>query len=417
VSRDVYTIDREALPFVAAVESNGLHVDLKAAERLRDESQEELDTYLSTLRRIVGDEDFLPGSTSQVGNYLQMHLPARRLLYTKTGKVCTNKKVLARCRDDMPDFTAALTIYRFIRDKMLGTYLNPLLRMGQDVIHPHVNYVGAVSGRWSDRKGHYGFLTMPIRNERGRRLRGLFGPAPGMLIGTWDLSQIELRVAAHVSQDPILAPLFREGRDLHADTMEAFGLPRPVAKTVNFRVLYAGPEGTGSGMADQLLIAGVRGYTAKMCDEIIRAWFDRYSGIKRAIAEAGEEARSRGYVEDMWGRRRYLPATRLPAGVSWSLDKVIGEADRQAFNHKIQPAVSGLIKRAEKRITDSELFRSGKLKPLLQIHDEVLCQFRERDTKKVDKLMRSALLADADMFSVPIDCSGAWGRNWGELKD
>ena len=248
------------------------------------------------------------------------------------------------------------------------------------------------------------------------------------------MSQIEMRVAAHISRDPLLCRLFRERRDIHAETaIKIFGLPdirerdargdwvypsvdkmkhRNPTKRAGFGVLTAI---SGAGLLDQLRMMGCEGWDKDSCDELIEDWFKVYPLVRTNVIQACRAGcREKGYVRDMGGMYRYLPGI-------WSDDpKIEAEAGRQSHSHVIQGSAQWLIQRAmawlRPQVTTLRESSGMWVRWALQIHDEILLMYDQRLEPVIGPLVLEALCDHSFKLRVPIEANHSYGLNWGVLK-
>jgi DNA polymerase-1 len=270
-------------------------------------------------------------------------------------------------------------------------------------IHATFNQTVAATGRLSSADPN--LQNIPIRTAEGRRIRAAFVAEPGHLLLSADYSQIELRIMAHISGDDALRSAFLNGEDIHTTTAAGvFGVPaaevtkemRRRAKEVNFGIMYGiGPF----GLANRLGIA------QSEARDIIARYFTRFPKVKEYITGTIASAKSRGYVETLLGRRRYLPdlASRNQA--------VRGNAERAAINMPIQGTAADMIKLAMINIDRELRARSMAARMLLQVHDELVFEVPEGERKEAEALvlgkMQTALRLD-----VPIVVEAGFGNDW-----
>jgi DNA polymerase-1 len=249
--------------------------------------------------------------------------------------------------------------------------------------------------------------NIPIRSEEGRRIRAAFVPEPGYMLLSADYSQIELRLLAHLSQDPLLIESFQRGQDVHARTAaELFQVPveavsadrRRQAKTINFGIIY----GMGA-----LRLARALDIPTKTAQAYITQYFARYGGIKSYMEGILVEARTRGYVTTLQGRRRYVPDLQSKN------TQLAAAAERMAVNTPIQGTAADLIKMAmvaiDRRLTQEKL----RTRMLLQVHDELLFEVPEEEIERVKKLVRE-LMEGVMSLRVPLQVDLGTGKNWAE---
>ncbi|HOL18103.1 MAG TPA: DNA polymerase, partial [Bacillota bacterium] len=308
------------------------------------------------------------------------------------------------------EIVAKILYYRQLI-KLEGTYLSglaPLVDPVKKKIFTTLNQTVTATGRLSSSEPN--LQNIPIRMEEGRRIRRAFIPSQkGYLFLTADYSQIELRVLAHLSQDPILVEAFRQDEDIHRRTAaEVFGVPpeevteamRKKAKAVNFGIIY--------GISDYGLAQNL-GVSRQEARRYIDSYFERYQGVKQYGRQVIEQARECGFVTTLLSRRRYLPELRLAHYGQRSF------AERIARNTPIQGSAADIIKLAMLRI--DEVIRQGGFKAamLLQIHDELLFELPEEELPFFAPVLRREM-EQAVSLNVPLKVDLEWGRNWDELQ-
>jgi DNA polymerase-1 len=244
-----------------------------------------------------------------------------------------------------------------------------------------------------------------------------------MQMASFDLSQIEYRITAALSQDAGMLEAYRSGRDLHHATVErVFGgdpSMRAPAKTVNFLMLYGGgAKNLFEGLIQNGVVNEDRSprFTLSACGGMIQDWFQAYPGVRGLIDRTAEFIRSTGYSRTELGRRRYLPAIYLSGD---RLDYLREEAVRQGFNHVIQGTAQEVIKRAMVRVWEKvcgPMHRGGTIDPLLQYHDELVFQGPEGCFEEAKGVITEAMCADSKRFGIPIESKMVVGKDWGSLK-
>jgi DNA polymerase-1 len=326
--------------------------------------------------------------------------PGRR---TKTG-YSTDSEVLEALAAEHP-FPKLLLEFRTLA-KLKSTYFDalPAERDATDGrVHTTFEQTGAATGRLSSSDPN--LQNIPMRTPQGRAIRRAFVAAPGSMLVGADYSQIELRVMAHLSGDPNLIEAFRSGEDVHASTARRiFGVAsgeldpalRARAKIVNFGVMY----GMGArSLAQQMGIA------LSDAQDFISGYFRVYAGVRAYLDRTLEEARTRGWVATLMGRRRYLPSLANADGLQRS------NAERAAINTPIQGSAADLVKLAMLRV-DAELSRAARgARLLLQVHDELLVECREGETEAVSALLKREM-ENCYPMSVPLTVSIGSGRSW-----
>jgi DNA polymerase I len=399
-------VELPLIPVLSSLERTGVKVDTHVLGAIsRDLAgqirQTELDTYNS-----VGHQ-FTISSTQQLGKVLtdELHLPLTKR--TKTG-YSTDATVLEELRGTHPVIELVLT-YRQLT-KLKSTYIDALPalinpRTGR--IHTTFNQTVTSTGRLSSEAPN--FQNIPIRTEIGREIRRAFvAGQPDRVLFAADYAQIELRIAAHITQDPLLVQAFELDEDIHTATAATlFDVPleavsphqRRVAKTTNFAILYGISD---FGLAQRL------GLSRREADKIIKEYLGRYAGVRRYIDTTLKQARERGYVETPLGRRRYLPEIRSTNAA------VRAAGERQAINMPIQGAQADLIKLAMIAIHGEIERRALQSKMILQVHDELVFEVPRDELDTVASLVRREM-EGAMTLSVPIKVEMKAGINWYEM--
>jgi uracil-DNA glycosylase family 4 len=424
-------LDMAVIPFLDRVMRNGLWCDLDKLVAFHSEIQQRRVQAIEVVRALVDDEKFNPGSADQVEGKLRPYLvklaAEGRCRLTKSKKrFQVDSGVLEQLKDDDPLVPAVLE-YREL-DKMDGTYLSPLYKylqynpnFGLFRLPLNLRHAYVVSGRLSSHEPNV--LAWPARTRDGLRLRECFTAPPGWMLGSWDLSQIEMRLAAGFSGDRRMLQAFEDGVDLHTRTAaEVFGVPydqvdkftqRTPIKTVSYLILYGGGA---EKLFTELKIMGVEGFDRERCANLIQMWGSLYPDVIAFMKQSGHEAAVTGHVSDFIGRRRYLPAASL-LGNRWPCAKLREEAGRQAGNHKIQAGAQDLLKRAEVRVMNEVVpMLTPNFEPCLQMHDEILALVKESEWELTDALMTEVMTRDEKEMGVRLECEGKMARSWGLLK-
>ncbi len=304
---------------------------------------------------------------------------------------------------------AALVIEHRQLQKLKSTYLDqlPALADSEGRIHTTFNQVGTATGRLSSTNPN--LQNIPVRTAVGREIRAAFIAAPGNVLMSADYSQIELRLMAHFSQDPLLLDAYRTGKDIHTLTAsEVFGVDaatmdketRNRAKAVNFGIVYGISP---FGLAAQL---GIDQRTAK---QYIETYFERYAGVQRFIEETLETVRRDQAVRTSFGRVRPIPdiQSRNP--------NMRGFAERTAVNTPLQGTAADLIKLAMLKIDQVIRDRKMKSRMTLQVHDELLFDVVPDEADEMEKMVKQEMEHVAE-FSVPIVADVGVGQNWRDIK-
>jgi DNA polymerase-1 len=401
------TIDLPLVPVLLRMEQTGVRIDPVFLNEMSARLAVTVDTLAEKIYTDSGHR-FNINSPKQLGEILfnQMNLP-KPMKYGKGKVVSTAQDVLEELAQNHP--IAALVIEHRQLQKLKGTYLDalPQLADAEGRIHTTFNQVGTATGRLSSINPN--LQNIPTRTPLGRDIRAAFIAAPGNLLMSADYSQIELRLMAHFSQDPLLLNAYRTDIDIHTLTAsEVFGIPiaeldketRARAKAVNFGIVYGISP---FGLAAQL---GIDQKTAKT---YIDTYYDRYAGIKRFIDETLEQVRVTQSVSTFFGRIRPIPdiQSRNP--------NMRGFAERTAINTPLQGTAADLIKLAmialDKAITDRKL----KSKMTLQVHDELLFDVVPEEADELQALVKHEM-ENVAQFSIPIVAEVGLGQNWRDIK-
>ena len=323
---------------------------------------------------------------------------------TKSGGYTTSEEVLEKLRDKHPVVDLILS-YRGVK-KLLSTYVEalPELVYPDGKLHTSFNQTVAATGRLSSSNPN--LQNIPIRTPEGRAIREAFIPEEGCTFLSADYSQVELRLMAHFSGDEALIEAFRLGQDVHqATAAKIYGLPleevtsdmRRRAKTANFGIIYGI---SAFGLSERLSIP------RREAKELIDGYFASYPGVARYMQSVVEEARERGYVTTLLGRRRLLPDLRSANAV------VRGYAERNAINAPLQGSAADLIKLAMIRLDEELRARGLRSRILLQVHDELNLNVPLEELDEVTYLVRTVMEGVWPELRVPLEVSVGHGENW-----
>jgi len=391
---------------LADMEWEGIGVDLAVFERLTAEFREELRGLERGITAAAGT-DFNLQSTPQLRHVLFEKLQLPVLKKTKTG-ASTDAEVLEELAAMGHEVPRLLLDYREVA-KLLSTYLEALPaevnpRTGR--IHTSFNQIGAATGRLSSNNPN--LQNIPVRTARGEAIRRGFVPRAGSRFVIADYSQIELRLLAHLSGDPAFVAAFEAGGDIHRQTAAVIfgakaeavtGEQRARAKTINFATIYGqGPH----ALARQL---GIPYDEAK---RFIEEYFARFAGVRRFLDDTVASAKRKGYVETIFGRRRYIPELKDKS------HNIRAFGERTATNSPLQGSAADLIKIAMVRVAQA-LQDGFHARLLLQVHDELVVEAPEPETRAVAELMKRHM-EGAAALRVPLVASVGIGPNWLEAK-
>ncbi len=393
---------------LARLELAGVSVDETKLDAMSKEMAANIRGLEDLARIQAEDPGFNPNSPKQLGVVLFEKLGLPVIKKTKTG-YSTDVKVLEELKGKHPLVDTILQ-YRVLA-KLQSTYLEglkPLINRTTGRIHTHFQQTVAVTGRLSSTDPN--LQNIPTRTEIGRGIRALFVPGDGYdWLMSCDYSQIELRILAHVSRDPLMLESFRENQDVHARTAsEVFGVPldlvshemRSRAKAVNFGIVYGISD---FGLAVQL------GCSRKEAGEFIENYLARYQGVKEYMERMKALARSQGYVSTLLGRRRYLPDIN---NRNFNLRSF---AERTAINTPIQGTAADIMKLAMLKV-DAALQKSGlSSRVLLQVHDELVLEVKEAEREATAALVQSEM-QNAFKLDVPLLAEVNYGKDWASAK-
>ena len=390
------------------MERVGLKIDQAYLRTWARELREELKALEEEVFRLAG-EPFNLRSGKDLSRILfqKLGLPRGKRTPKGTG-YSTDVEVLSELATLHP-LPGKLLRYRTVH-KLLSTYVEPLLRLADPVtgrVHTTFHQTGTATGRLSSSDPN--LQNIPIKGEEGDRMRRAFVAEEGWLLLSADYSQIELRLLAHFSGDENLRRAFREGRDIHAATAaEIFGIRpeevtgemRRLAKVINFGIAYGMSP---FGLSKEL------GIDLKQARAFIERYFERYPGVKRYMESVVAEARERGFVTTLLGRRRPIPGLR-------SREKSVREfAERTAINTPIQGSGADLIKLAMLAIDRTLREKGYAARLVLQVHDELLFEVPEGEIEAVKAIVRKEM-EGVYPLTVPLKVNLAQGRNWAEAK-
>jgi DNA polymerase I len=408
-ARDVYeTIDLPLVPVLLRMEKEGVRIDSAVLNRMSVTLGAEIARVGEEIYARSGHR-FNIQSPKQLGDVLfnKMGLP-KPLKYGKGKVVSTAQDVLEELAEHN-EVPRMVLEYRQLA-KLKSNYVDslPLLADSEGRVHTTFNQVGTATGRLSSTNPN--LQNIPIRTELGREIRAVFTAAPGCRLLSADYSQIELRLMAHFSDDPLLTQAYRTGQDIHTLTAsEVFGVPadqmsketRNRAKAVNFGIVYGISP---FGLAAQL---GIDQHEARL---YIETYFERYKGVRAFIDRLLEETRREQKVKTMFGRVRPIPDIQSRNA------NLRGFAERTAVNTPLQGTAADLIKLAMIRIDKQLADRKLSTRMTLQVHDELLFDVPEAEVDEVRELVQYELEYVVEL-NVPLVADVGVGANWRDLKD
>jgi len=399
-------IELPLVEVLATMEWNGIRVDSAALMKMSEDFEKQLNALTERIYRAAGTE-FNINSPKQLGEILfeKLNLPAPKKL-KKSGQYSTSVDILEQLASEYE--LPRLMLESRQLGKLKSGYVDALPRLlnpHTGRVHTSFNQTVAATGRLSSSNPN--LQNIPIRSELGMKIRSAFIPSEGWVLLAADYSQIELRILAHLSQDPVLVDAFRKGEDIHTRTAEeVFGVHpgmqtgeiRRRAKAINFGIIYGQ---TPFGLAREL---GIPNSDAK---KFIERYFERYQGVKRFIDETVAETRKTQLTRTFFGRLRQIPdiVSKNPALRNF--------AERTAVNSPIQGTAADLIKLAMIRIHRELRKKRLKTKLLLQVHDELVFDVPKDELEVVGRLVK-AEMENVCELCVPIVVEIGTGKNWME---
>ena len=397
-------IEMPLMPVLADMERTGVRLDtasLTATGRLFTERMEAIEHEVYAL----AGHSFTITSPRQVGEVLFGELGLNpKAKRTKSGQYSTSEEVLEALRQRHP-IVGKILEHRALK-KLLGTYVEALPRLVRpETGHVHTSFNQAVTATGRLSSSSPNLQNIPVRGDDGREIRKAFVPEPGCLFLSADYSQVELRIMAHLSNDEHLIEAFHAGHDIHAataarifkkDIADVTRDERRKAKTANFGIIYGI---SAFGLAERMEVSRTE------ARELIDSYFETYPGVHQYMERSVAQARERGYIETLFGRRRYLPDILSKNAV------VRGYAERNAINAPIQGTAADIIKLAMVRVHERFRREGLRSKMILQVHDE-LCFSVLPDELDAVRAIVTGEMEGACALSVPLVAECGVGANW-----
>lgn len=397
-------IEMPLVPVLAYMERNGVRIDTDALKETSRHFTARMNQIEEEVHQLAGME-FNIASPKQVGEVLFDRLKiVEKAKKTKTGQYVTSEEVLESLRGKH-EIVGKILEHRGLK-KLLGTYIDALPQLINPAtgrIHTSFNQTVTATGRLSSSNPN--LQNIPIRNEDGKEIRKAFIPDEGCEFFSADYSQIELRIMAHLSNDPHMIEAFQKDQDIHAATAakiykvkleEVTREQRNKAKTANFGIIYGISV---FGLAERLNV------DRKEAKALIDGYFENYPNVKAYMDQSIQEAREKGYIETIFKRKRYLPDINSKNAV------VRGYAERNAINAPIQGSAADIIKVAMIRIYQRFQEEGIRSKMILQVHDELNFSVLPEEKEKVQQIVISEMEA-AYKMKAPLRTDHGWGHNW-----
>ncbi|MDX9704346.1 MAG: DNA polymerase I [Weeksellaceae bacterium] len=397
-------IEMPLMEVLVKMELEGIRLDIEILSEQSKNITAEIENLEEKIYKDAGEE-FNLNSPKQLGDILfeklQLDSKAKK---TKTGQYATGEEILVKLKDKHPIINDILD-YRQLQ-KLKSTYVDALPKeVRKDTQRVHTTFIQTTAATGRLASVNPNLQNIPIRSEQGREIRKAFvANDENHVLVSADYSQIELRIIAELSQDPMMLEAFQKGEDIHKSTAakvfkvdleEVSREQRNHAKTVNFGIIY----GVSSfGLAEQT------GLSRSESKQLIDAYYETYPVLKEYIDKQIYLAREQGFVETIFGRRRYLKDINSRNAI------VRGHAERNAVNAPIQGSAADIIKIAMIRL-QKELQQNFKTKMLLQIHDELIFDVPKNELETIKTLIKSTM-ESATKLSIPLVVEVGMGANW-----
>lgn len=411
----VYTeIEKPLIPLTRRMTETGVLLDTAYLNKLSKEYHKKLSGIEKDIWRIAGHE-FNIASPKQLAEVLfdELGLQIPRQKKTSTGQKSTRESELVKMKDTHP--VIDLVLQHRELSKLLGTYIDALPHMvGSDGrLHAEFVQTGTTTGRMSSKNPN--LQNIPIKGDLGRAIRNAFVAPKGSTLVSLDYSQIELRIAAILSEDAEFIDIFKQGKDIHsAVAARVFSVPedqvtkemRRRAKVINFGILY--------GMGVNALRENL-GTDRKEAQAFYDDYFNAFPTLADYLKHVTQDATKTGYTETMFGRKRRFP------GLKSKLPFIRAQAERMAMNAPIQGTEADIVKLAQVRV-ERELQKrklGDKVKLILQVHDEIIYEVDNTVCDEIYPVIRSimeSVVPKDKLKGVPILTDSAMGQNWGEMK-
>ncbi len=398
-------IEMPIIDVLTDIELTGMKIDGDSLIKFSADITLELGVLSKKIFAIAGRE-FNIGSPKQVGEVFgEINIETGKK--TATGQISTSHDVLVELAQTYE--IAQLVIDYREMDKLKATYADALPKMIREDgrVHGCLNQTVAATGRLSSTEPN--LQNIPVRTKLGQEIRRAFIPDKGKRLISADYSQLELRILAHITEDPVMSKAFQEGEDIHANTARlVFGAKdekdlkekRRLAKIVNFGIAYAVEA---FGLSTRVGIS--RAEARKVIDD----YFDTYKGIRGYMDRIPEEARKNGFVTSLFGRRRYFP------GINDRNYTVRSRAEREAINMPIQGTASDIVKIAMIRVANALKREKFATKMIMQVHDELLFEAPESEIETVSAVIKREMEGAAKL-DVPLVVEVGVGNNWMNAK-
>jgi len=404
------TIEKPLLPILAQMEISGIFVNKQILKHLQEEAEKEIKVLENKIYQLA-QKTFNINSYQQLAEVLfkDLQLDVSTLKKTRTGKFSTDVFELTKIKDSH-SIIPLIIDYRQL-EKLKTAFLDPLPQFINEKtqrIHTIWKQTGTATGRLSSEAPN--LQNIPSKGEWGKKIRKAFEAAPDFSFLSLDYSQIELRIASHLSLDPKMLAALQEDKDIHTLTASLINnieeekvtpAMRQLAKILNFGIIY--------GMGAKAL-SETAGISLKEARKFKEEYFHDFSGLKNYLEHSLEQAKKLGYVETLFGRKRFLP-------LIGSLGQIGRQEERIAMNMPIQGLAADIIKLSMIKISDFIKSQNldDEVRLILQIHDELILEVKSAIIKEIAPQLKVIMEQVVD-WEVPLKAEITIGKNWGELK-
>ena len=400
-------LENKLVPVLASMENFGIKIDKKYFENYKKELQENIEKLEKEIYSLSG-ETFNIGSPKQLGEILFEKMEIEPVKKTKTG-YSTDVEVLEVLALRGIKIAEKLLEYRGFT-KLLSTYVEPLPKLADedDRIHTTFNQNGTSTGRLSSANPN--IQNIPVRTDEGIKIRKGFISQDGWSLVSFDYSQIELRVLAELSKDENLLLAYKKDKDLHdltarkiffkTDEEQVTREQRSIAKVINFSILYGK---TPFGLSKELKIP------VADASQYIKTYFEQYPKVKKFLENVLENARQNGFVETLYGTRRYIN------NINSSNKNLQAQANRMAVNTVVQGTAANIIKKVMIKLYD-EFKNNDDIKMLLQVHDELIFEVKDEVSEKYMEKIKEIMEGTIKFEDIRLRANGSVAKNWGLLK-
>ena len=407
-SKKIYEIEKNLVPVIEGMEKNGIKIDLERFKRLSKNLEIRIRDLEEKIYEISGMK-FNINSPQQLSEILFKRLEIKNKGMKKTpgGVVSTSFSELEKIKNSHPIIKLILEYRELFKLKSGFIDTLPTMIKKDGRIHPNFHQLGTVSGRLSCSEPN--LQNIPVKGDLGKEIRKAFVAEKGYKLLSFDYSQMELRVVASIADDKKMIRFFQEGKDIHRMTAsQIFNVPeakvtekmRDFAKTLNFGVIY-GISSYGFSEAAKI--------SFEEAESFIEEYLNDFQGIAKYREEAIEKTKKLNYTETLFGRKRFLPEIN-------SLDRTLkNAAERVAINHPCQGTAADILKMVMVKIKSQIPIADNKTKLVLQIHDELLFEVKEKEIEAVTPKIKKSM-ENITELKIPLKVDVKIGENWGEME-